>query len=247
MKNILLAIALSLPSISMARGHDQGNGGDVYALAFVSLAERVHHYLIGAPQIEVDLKLLRETIETTRVESTNEPLFINGVPKDAVNFPSKKRIIFNRSNWMQADTRSRASLVLHEYLGLLGLETSTYRHTKHFMNDFKDDGTLSGQRMRDTACVLTGQAYAPFTQATTQNDDEYFTIETVQVDGVRFFLKAGHGVARLEAFISNELVSSTFYSYGRSPRQTDKLALEVRAPKGDLVEAQCDFVDRFLP
>jgi hypothetical protein len=98
-----------------------------------------------------------------------------------------------------------------------------------------------------SACVVLGLDNIPFRPANWQPDPEYYTIETVSHKGVRFYLKAGHGVARLEAIIKSKLIASTFYSTGRDPKETDSLRLSVMAPNGKQVEAQCYNVDSHLP
>lgn len=100
----------------------------------------------------------------------------------------------------------------------------------------------------EASCVITGtEPTIYFKQATTQNDQEYYSIETATHQGVTFFLKAGHGVARLEAFINKKRTATTFYSYGRDPSETDSLRLEVLAANGKYIEAQCDGIDSRLP
>jgi hypothetical protein len=98
-----------------------------------------------------------------------------------------------------------------------------------------------------SACVVVGADNIPFRPATRQADPEYYTIETASYKGVRFCLKAGHGVARLEAIIKGKLIATTFYSFGRDPKETDSLRLSVMAPNGKQVEAQCFNVDAHLP
>lgn len=107
--------------------------------------------------------------------------------------------------------------------------------------------TFEASAQEASACVVLGTENIPFQRATRQADREYYTIETASYKGVRFCLKAGHGVARLEAVVKRELVARTFYSYGRDPKETDSLRLSVRGPNGKLVEAQCSNVDSHLP
>jgi hypothetical protein len=80
-----------------------------------------------------------------------------------------------------------------------------------------------------------------------QTDPGYRTLETASSKGVTFQLKVGHGVARLEAVVLRRVVASTFYSYGRDPKETDSLRLSVRALNGRQVEVQCSNVDSHLP
>ena len=107
--------------------------------------------------------------------------------------------------------------------------------------------TFNAPAQEASACVVLGTDNIPFQRvqgATRQTDGEYRTIETASYKGVRFYLKAGHGVTRLEAAIKRKLIASTFYSYERDPKETDSLRLSVRAPNGEEVEAQCSNVDR---
>jgi hypothetical protein len=97
-----------------------------------------------------------------------------------------------------------------------------------------------------SACVVISNGNIPFQRATRQTDPEYHTIETVSYKDVMFYLKVGRGVGRLEAVIKGKLVASTFYSYGRDPKETDSLRLSVLAPNGNQVEAQCYNVDLHL-
>jgi hypothetical protein len=107
--------------------------------------------------------------------------------------------------------------------------------------------TFDAKAQETSACVVLGAESIPFQRATHQTDPGYRTIETASYKGVTFYLKAGHGVARLEAAVLRRLVASTFYSYGRDPKETDSLRLSVRAPNGKQVEAQCSNVDSHLP
>jgi hypothetical protein len=107
--------------------------------------------------------------------------------------------------------------------------------------------TFDANAQETSACAILGAESIPFQRATRQSDPGYRTIETASYKGVTFCLKAGHGVARLEAVVQRKLVASTFYSYGRDPKETDSLRLSVRALNGKQVEAQCSNVDSHLP
>jgi hypothetical protein len=107
--------------------------------------------------------------------------------------------------------------------------------------------TFDANAQDTSACAILGAESIPFQHATRQSDPGYRTIETASYKGVTFYLKAGHGVARLEAVVLRKLIASTFYSYGRDPKETDSLRLSVRALNGKQVEAQCSNVDSHLP
>ena len=94
-----------------------------------------------------------------------------------------------------------------------------------------------------TACVVAGAAEGgggnrPFAAARDQPDREYATFEKATHRGVTFYLRAGHGVIRLEAWQGKKRLASTFSSSGRNPPAADSLTLEVAGPTGS-VEAQC--------
>jgi len=58
--------------------------------------------------------------------------------------------------------------------------------------------TCDASDQEASACVVLGTENISFRCATQPTDPEYSTIETASYKGVRFCLKAGHGVARLE-------------------------------------------------
>lgn len=73
------------------------------------------------------IKKLSEKIRSALVESTDDQLFLDGVRKDAINYPDIEKIIFNRKGWATAaNERTRMLFVLHEYLGLLRINDSRY-------------------------------------------------------------------------------------------------------------------------
>jgi hypothetical protein len=105
--------------------------------------------------------------------------------------------------------------------------------------------TAQPSAARTSACVVIQDNgdNVPFSKATSQADHEYETLEVGAIHGVHFLLKAGHGVARLEAAVNGKLVAATFYQTGVD---TDSLRLDALAPNGTLVEAQCDHIDTKL-
>src|SRR5438045_1263271 len=70
-------------------GSEVGNGGDSWALDFVSFSQRIVEEL---SRMSVDQRMgldpveIGKTLAKTKVESTSEKLFINGFEKTAVNF-----------------------------------------------------------------------------------------------------------------------------------------------------------------
>lgn len=140
----LITMLLVSANPAFAReGHDQGNGGDLYAAEFVEAAERVLRFLQYNDAKDVDLKKLAKAIEKTKVESTDEVLRLNGLPKDAINYPAQGRIIFNRKRWTELEPGQKPVLVLHEYLGLLGVEDASYAFSKKIIGAFTYDISYS--------------------------------------------------------------------------------------------------------
>jgi hypothetical protein len=75
-------------------------------------------------------------------------------------------------------------------------------------------------------------------KADKEKDGEYGVYERGTYKGVTFYLRSGHGVVVMEAWIKGKRVASTFFSLGRDPENTDHLSLEVLG-KGGYVEAAC--------
>lgn len=137
MKWILLPIlALTLAFSSASAGpRVVGNGGDAYALQFIIFAQKVLLYLQNSNIKGLDTLALAKIIESAKVESTTRTLTLDGMTKDAINYPSEQRIVFNRDRWVTLLSEERLALVLHEYLGLLGVEQANYEYSKLLLKD----------------------------------------------------------------------------------------------------------------
>ncbi|MEK2690854.1 hypothetical protein [Bdellovibrio sp. GT3] len=132
---ILVLIMLLLSPLAFAGPRYVGNGGDTYSLQFQVYAEKLNKYLQNSNIEGLNVILLRDAISSTKVESTNQKLILNGIPKDAINYPAEKRIIFNSNRWIGFTEDEKLSLVLHEYLGLIGLEDAKYTYSKLILKD----------------------------------------------------------------------------------------------------------------
>lgn len=136
MKNILILFAMiCISQTAMAGPRVIGNGGDVYALQFITYAEKILLYLKNSDVKGLDVKALSKAIETAIVESTEEDLKLKGLNKDAINYPTKNKIIFNRKRWALMLNDERLALVIHEYLGLLGNEDTNYAYSRLLLKD----------------------------------------------------------------------------------------------------------------
>jgi len=136
---LLMLFVLMVPPALASEGHDQGNGGDLYAAEFVEAGERVLNLLRNNNSKDVDTAALELAVKRTKVESTDKELRLGGLPKDAINYPSQGRIIFNRDRWIKLDAGQKPVLVLHEYLGILGLEDASYAISRRIIGAFRYD------------------------------------------------------------------------------------------------------------
>ncbi|PWU13839.1 MAG: hypothetical protein C5B49_14045 [Bdellovibrio sp.] len=102
------------------------------------------------------------------------------------------------------------------------------------------------KRQRGSGCVITGtDPVLHFVKSKKRLDDEYETIEAVSYKELSFYLRAGHGVARLEAWNGERILANTFY---RVERDTDSLRLAIYdSSSGEEIEAQCDNLDSIIP
>ena len=123
-----------------------GNGGDFYALQFASYADRIVTYLqINQDDIpEVSADTMEKIVAETKIESTTKKLILDGYEKAAINYPDKKLIVINQDQWSASSDRERSALVLHEYLGLMGIEDAKYAVSKRVLNKFEETKSSRG-------------------------------------------------------------------------------------------------------
>ena len=129
---ILFTLLFCTPG-AQAAGHVVGNGGDEYAQTFTRIGADVWQWLRDhgrAENIPLPCELLLGGTPAVHVESTHQALFLHGAPKDALNFPALRKIMINRAAWDRITSLSaRRALVLHEYLGLFGVDDHDYRYS----------------------------------------------------------------------------------------------------------------------
>jgi hypothetical protein len=137
MNKLLCLLFISLiPFSTFAGPRVIGGGGDVYALQFVAIADKIVAHFQNAPVEGIQIEDLKAAVDTVVVESTDKILVLNKVPKDAINYPETKQIIFNRDRWNQIADEDKPALVLHEYLGILKIEDASYKYSKSILGDF---------------------------------------------------------------------------------------------------------------
>ncbi|MGZ3722960.1 MAG: hypothetical protein ACXVA9_08530 [Bdellovibrionales bacterium] len=128
MRFTVIAILFAAPLVHA--GYETGNGGDAFAIEFEMTARDLAQRLRKVTQDSVDVDKWEGAILATEVHSEDH-LYLNGSEVDAINYPAIKRIELNRSRWTPirdaAGTRARFTLVLHEYLGIMGVDDSQYR------------------------------------------------------------------------------------------------------------------------
>ena len=138
-----LAISLIFGSLTPVQaGWETGNGGDDVGLEFKNLANKIgkkssafYFTLLNPSQ----LQSLKAAIESTRVEVTDLALILDGVAKDAVNFPAQKLIRVNRARWNGIpDDNRRIRLVFHEYLMVAGIDDSHYEISSSLFSPWAD-------------------------------------------------------------------------------------------------------------
>lgn len=136
MKNLFYVLMISLISVSSFAGPRViGSGGDAYALQFVAIADKVVQHLKNNPPADFSVDDLEKIVAVATVESTDESLKLKGLPKDAINYPATKQIIFSRASWNRIIDEDKAALVLHEYLGLLKFEGASYKYSKALLSN----------------------------------------------------------------------------------------------------------------
>lgn len=129
-------ILLALLSQSVSAGPISSGGGDIYAIEFQNKARELRSLLVGkdfSPFKSADE--FEKIINLVLVESTDADLILEGMKKDALNYPSEQRIVLNRSAWQRvSNDQTRFLFVLHEYLGAQGFDDSRYVHSSKILS-----------------------------------------------------------------------------------------------------------------
>ncbi len=94
----------------------------------------------------------------------------------------------------------------------------------------------------ESACSVIGKEGVEFTKSSKGPAEEYANYENATFKGITFYLRAGHGVIRLEAWKSGKFIAGAWTSGGNEPPHGDFLSLEVQTPQG-YVEVQCDGIN----
>ncbi len=109
----------------------EGNGGSRSELKFRSIAYRAAKVIAENQAVfpTVPAEKFSKMIEDMDVEMVLEELYVDGVKKDAVNYPDLKLIKIYRPSWLGLTARSaeQVSLVAHEVFALIGIDDSRYQ------------------------------------------------------------------------------------------------------------------------
>lgn len=116
-----------------------GGGGDIYSSDFIDIAKKVAQQLEkGNVGPRINNARLKLAIQSTHI-SSKDRLELKGFDKDAINYPDANppQIIVSRSRWSELgeNFQKKSRLVLHEYLGILKLDDSTYQLSSQFFLD----------------------------------------------------------------------------------------------------------------
>ena len=197
------ANAFSLKSYNAARGgSDVGNGGDAYSLEFVGFGQSLLvHWddLQLSPVLKITKDDFASAIQRAHISSTSDPLYVGKSEVDAKNFPFCTpppadnsipcgEIVFNRDRWdtIHGDPIRKMSLVLHEYLGVLGTNGQRfddfYQITSQALAPLKS--ILENQKRVDVnfSCSISGWD--------TQKNSEYViaTVDTYENSAPRIYI-----------------------------------------------------------
>lgn len=134
MKVLVLSLTVFLTTPLALAGHEVGNGGDAIVAEFLEIAEKFVKEFREVPpaNLPFDLNVFAKAVDGCRnddkkMESTTEDLVLNGVRKDAINYPSTGRIVIQRLRWLSLPYYLKRRLVLHEFLWLIGVDDGDYR------------------------------------------------------------------------------------------------------------------------
>lgn len=107
-----------IPIFAKPKGND-AHGGDGFVGEFKNTADRICRWLSHNPS-PLSGEAFCKTISETKIESTIDPIYVEKIEKDAANWPSEMRILFNRDRWQSLrDEHRRWQLVIHEVVPLM--------------------------------------------------------------------------------------------------------------------------------
>jgi hypothetical protein len=105
-----------------------GGGGDGVAAEFMSIAHEVLEAVGGTviSKTNINTDKLITSLEGVTVSSTTDDLVVDGVEKDAENWPDRNLIEINRPRWSGLSSKDRQRLVVHEIVSVNGYDDQDY-------------------------------------------------------------------------------------------------------------------------
>ena len=126
-------------ALANAGGNSSG-GGDAVRLDIISIREFIYGscaYWDSLKKTEVDPQQLKNKISEVgtaeKIKIQDIVTLEDGVPRSGKNTPALSEITFSRTFWLETndDTIRKIGFVLHEYLGLMGIEKTDDYHASH--------------------------------------------------------------------------------------------------------------------
>ena len=142
MKKLIVALFSILSASAFSGVRDIGNGGDAVVLEFKTYAAQVvkdiknEAFQIFPEFTLVDLEYALERTEVVSVDKT----ILEGIEKDAINYPTRGLIEISRSRWqLKSNTPDQIrALVLHEYLGIMNIDDGDYKISQRLVEYYRD-------------------------------------------------------------------------------------------------------------
>ena len=217
----LTALTTCQPGSAFA-GHGEGNGGDAYVQEFTTIARKVEAYLVSRPATSppnIDAEKFNNVINTVALSSVDDILYLDGVPKDLINYPRDNAIVISRPRWKSIIDSQKYSIVTHEILGVMGVDDRKYQvswqllmNTSMVVNvdveNAAGDPQSFGHWCTDAAGALQRALTAGYQAATSDQE------KTLLLSGIQDALSIGSArfgkffTATLNAALADMLVSS---------------------------------------
>lgn len=127
MKLVVLLVLGLVAGLSALAGNEIGNGGDSYSLEFAAIGRKMVDKIRANPDPAIgDVEAFARAVNEAQVV-TRDKVELGDREVDAANFPSLKRIELNRARWREYSAEEKSALVIHEYLGIAGVDDSSYQ------------------------------------------------------------------------------------------------------------------------
>jgi len=144
-------------------GGISSNGGDGIVSEFFDIARSLQKSLVQLKQKDVDVELFAKTISNAKIYS-KEKVFLGSKEVTAINTPQLQEIYISQSRWMKLVNfpKLKYTLVLHEFLGLMGYDDRTFNISNDLLNG-------PGIEIHRVVC--------PFLKGSSLNDADAYTLE----------------------------------------------------------------------